>query len=104
VQSVDNLQEKHRKKIANTSTLFVRSIMDTIHWDSRLVGLKGARGVGKVTLLLQYVKKNYPLDASTLSITLPGVTLRSVIFNKTFKKWITDKIRIICFVNYPTIH
>lgn len=32
--------------------------MDDINWDSRLIGIKGARGVGKTTLLLQYIKLN----------------------------------------------
>lgn len=33
--------------------------MNKIHWDARLVGIKGARGVGKSTLLLQHIKIHY---------------------------------------------
>jgi uncharacterized protein len=52
---MDALIEKFRRKVALVSTHFVRSAMDSIRWDSRLVGIKGARGVGKTTLLLQHI-------------------------------------------------
>ena len=52
------LFENQERLLQNTSTGFVRSIMDEIDWDIHLVGIKGARGVGKSTLLLQYIKLN----------------------------------------------
>lgn len=36
-----------------------RDLMDEIDWRDRLIGIKGARGVGKTTFLLQYAKKNF---------------------------------------------
>lgn len=56
---MEQIIEKFRKRIANTETIFVRSIMYHINWEARLIGLKGARGVGKTTLLLQYIKLNH---------------------------------------------
>lgn len=53
---MEQLIERFRKKIAQTQTNFVRSIMFQINWEARLIGLKGARGVGKTTLLLQFIK------------------------------------------------
>lgn len=47
--------------------------MDRIHWDARLIGIKGARGVGKTTLLLQYIKENLPIDESTLYVSLDNI-------------------------------
>lgn len=35
--------------------------MDEIDWSSRLIGIKGTRGVGKTTLLLQYAKEQFAL-------------------------------------------
>src|ERR1035437_871084 len=70
---MNTLKEKHRKKIANTSTAFIRSAMDSINWNSRLMGIKGARGVGKTTLLLQYIKLHYPSDANTLYVSLDDI-------------------------------
>ncbi len=56
---MNNLIEKFRRKIGEIQTDSVRSIMYSIHWKSRLIGLKGARGVGKTTLLLQHIKVHY---------------------------------------------
>ena len=50
------LFEKQERLLQNTSTYFVRNIMNEIDWDLHLLGIKGARGVGKSTLLLQYIK------------------------------------------------
>lgn len=36
-----------------------RALMDEIDWNDRLIGIKGARGVGKTTFLLQYARKNF---------------------------------------------
>lgn len=54
----ENLLEISAKKIRNTKENFVRSIDKAINWNSRLIGVRGARGCGKTTLLLQHLKKN----------------------------------------------
>ena len=48
--------EQYRNKLKYTPTAVVRSALNEIQWNSRLIGIKGARGVGKTTLLLQYIK------------------------------------------------
>lgn len=54
---METLFEKFHKKLAATSTDYTRSVMDEIAWnEARLIGIKGARGVGKTTLLFQYIK------------------------------------------------
>jgi len=70
---MDNLQEKFQRKVQETSLDFVRSIMEDIAWDSRLIGLKGARGVGKTTLILQYIKRNLPLNEAVLYVSLDNI-------------------------------
>ena len=67
------LFEKHLRKINATPMHFTRSIMDTIKWEARLIGIKGARGVGKTTLLLQYINKNLPIDKATLYVSLDSI-------------------------------
>ncbi len=39
-----------------------RALMDEINWQDRLIGIKGSRGVGKTSFLLQYAKENFDLD------------------------------------------
>jgi len=53
---MEELFEKYQQKIKFTPINFVRSVMEEINWEARLIGIKGARGTGKTTLLLQYIK------------------------------------------------
>jgi len=70
---MDSIIEKFQQKIESTSLDFVRSRINTINWNPRLIGIKGPRGVGKTTLILQYIKKNLPLDSSTLYVSLDNI-------------------------------
>ena len=56
---MEKLIELFRKKIASTSLDFVRSLESQINWDARLVCIRGARGTGKTTLMLQHIKKTF---------------------------------------------
>ena len=71
---METLFKKHDQYMANTPTEIIRDIMDEIHWDSRLIAIIGARGVGKSTLIRQFIKKNYPVyDRSVLYCSLDSV-------------------------------
>ena len=67
------LIEKFRRRLNKISLDFIRSIMYEINWDARLIGIRGARGVGKTTLLLQYIKKNLPMDHTVLYVSLDNI-------------------------------
>ncbi|WP_292264848.1 AAA family ATPase [Butyricimonas sp.] len=58
------LQDRHHKLLLETDTRFHRYMYDRINWNSRMIGLTGPRGVGKTTLVLQYIKENLPTDIS----------------------------------------
>lgn len=47
-----------------------RDLMDEIDWNDRLIGIKGTRGVGKTTFLLQYAKEKFGTDRSCLFINM----------------------------------
>ena len=70
---MDTLLEKSFRKKENVSLNFIRSIMADIQWNHRLIGIKGARGVGKTTLLLQYMKQFLPQDTSSLYVSLDNI-------------------------------
>lgn len=53
-----------------SSTLVRRDLMDEIDWNHRMIGIKGTRGVGKTTFLLQYAKERFGSDRSCLYINL----------------------------------
>jgi predicted AAA+ superfamily ATPase len=68
-----SLYEKYIRKLEATPIVFSRGLLDVIRWDARLIGIKGARGVGKTTLILQYIKKNIPVDESSLYVSLDNI-------------------------------
>lgn len=70
---MERLQEKFQRRIKQTSLSFVRGQIENIAWEARLIGIKGARGVGKTTLLLQYIKKNFPLNEEILYVSLDDI-------------------------------
>lgn len=43
--------------IAKTNTNFKRYLFDQVDWSDRLIGIKGSRGTGKTTLVLQHIKE-----------------------------------------------
>ena len=61
--------------IRATTFLFRRDFIDKIEWDERLIGLIGARGVGKTTLMLQHLTENTDLKEETLYITIDNLAM-----------------------------
>jgi Predicted ATPase (AAA+ superfamily) len=65
---MEKLFEYSNKLIQEADTSFLRYMYDEINWESRMIGLIGPRGVGKTTLILQYIKQNLN-SADTLYVT-----------------------------------
>ncbi len=70
---MDKLRQQFYEKYALIQTNNVRSFADEIDWDNRLIGIKGSRGVGKTTLILQYIKLNFKPNKSVLYISLDSL-------------------------------
>ena len=49
----------HTYLVEHTNAPVRRLLMDEIDWSQRMIGIKGTRGVGKTTFLLQYAKENF---------------------------------------------
>ncbi len=49
----------HIYLVEHTHAPVRRTLMDEINWDDRMIGIKGTRGVGKTTFLLQYAKEKF---------------------------------------------
>lgn len=52
------LYQKFETLLQSTTTDFKRYLYDRVSWDSRMIGIIGARGVGKTTMILQHIKEN----------------------------------------------
>lgn len=56
---MDAFFRTHTYLVEHVNAPVRRRLMDEINWDDRLIGIKGTRGVGKTTFLLQYAKERY---------------------------------------------
>ena len=57
---METLFEKSDQYLQTTPMKFIRESIGEIDWSSRLIAIQGAKGVGKSTLMRQYIKLNYP--------------------------------------------
>lgn len=55
---MEELLEVSEQLIITTQVEFKRYLYSTVDWSEKLIGIKGARGTGKTTLLLQYLHES----------------------------------------------
>jgi hypothetical protein len=63
MKTLESLLNTQRSLLKPVNKVFVRSLYDKINWDQRLICIKGPRGSGKTTMLLQHLK--FALGATT---------------------------------------
>lgn len=61
---MQHLIENYRRQLQLTKTTFLRYLYSQVNWNSRLVGIVGARGVGKTTMMLQHIKMEMDVNRS----------------------------------------
>ena len=64
------LFNNYHRKIAKIDLRFKRYLYEQINWTARIISIKGARGVGKTTMLLQHILENYEDIDKTLYASL----------------------------------
>ena len=70
---MEKLVNNSVKKIETVNLNFKRFLIDKINWNRRLIGIKGARGTGKTTMLLQYIKENIGIIDEVLYVSLDNI-------------------------------
>ena len=74
-EDIERIYRISATKIADTLLSLKRYAYDEIDWNSRLIGLRGARGVGKTTLLLQKILESGAERDTSLYLSLDSVWL-----------------------------
>ena len=69
-QKMEAFYQTHAYLVEHTNAPVRRTLMDEIDWNNRLIGIKGTRGVGKTTFLLQYAKEYFGTDRSCLYVNM----------------------------------
>ena len=68
--SMEKLYQKFFEKIARIQVQSVRDFIYKIDWSNRMIGIKGSRGVGKTTIILQHIKTSYEINNKVLYVSL----------------------------------
>ena len=71
IVSIEGLYRTSSRLVAQTSTNFHRYMYGKIFWDAWLIAIKGARGTGKTTMMLQRIKEEFksnPQNALYISL------------------------------------
>ena len=71
------LQRAYHRLIREMEVSQFRYLYDKIRWTNRLIGIMGARGTGKTTLLLQHIKKTFPDRDKALYVSLDNLWFAS---------------------------
>jgi hypothetical protein len=67
---MQNLYRYSSSLITDSDLRFKRYLFNQIDWNDRLIGITGARGIGKTTLLLQHIKQSFGTSEEALYVSL----------------------------------
>jgi uncharacterized protein len=74
---MEKLFDRSNNLVKLTRLNFQRYLLDQINWDNRLIAIRGARGVGKTTLLLQHIKISQQTGREVIYISLDDLYFSS---------------------------
>lgn len=117
---MDSFIRTHRYLVEHVQAPVRRLLMDEVDWSHRLIGIKGSRGVGKTTFLLQYAKERFGTSPQCLYINFNNFyftqhTLvefagefyrnggRTLLIDQTFKYENWSKELRQCYELYPEL-
>src|SRR5665647_2292179 len=70
---METLYKYYRKRIETEKSSMFRYLHTDIDWNDRLIGLIGARGTGKTTMLLQHIKQTFADKSKALYVSLDNL-------------------------------
>ena len=63
----------YNRRLEATNCNYIRYLYPSIDWDEPLIGIKGARGVGKTTMLLQHINLAFPNRNNAFYVSLDNI-------------------------------
>jgi len=88
--SLQLMYENCNNLLQRTSLTHKRYLYNKINWDLKSIGILGQRGLGKTTMMLQYIKENFTHTDKALYITLDNPYIQSISlieFAKEFEQY-----------------
>ena len=118
---METFYKTHKYLVEHVQSPVRRLLMDEIDWRHRLIGIKGSRGVGKTTFLIQYAKEHFGTDRKCLYVNFNSFNFteqtlvefagefcaqggRTLLLDQTFKYENWSKELRECYDHYPKLH
>ena len=76
-QDVQSIIKTYHNFLSTVSLDYQRPLIHAINWEDRLIEIKGAKGVGKTTLMLQHILQTFPNVDDTLYASLDNLWFQS---------------------------
>ena len=70
---MERLKQISESRLQSIKTDFTRFLAGEIHWEDRMIGISGARGAGKTTLILQHMKNSLPDGTDAMYASLDDI-------------------------------
>lgn len=77
LQDIQPLLTVYHRRLSTTDGRFERFLHNQINWEPRLIGIRGSRGVGKTTLLLQHIKKTFAHADDVIWLSLDNIWFKT---------------------------
>lgn len=118
---MESFYKTHNYLVEKVQSPVRRQLMDEIDWNHRLIGIKGSRGVGKTTFLLQYAKENFGNSRCCLYVNFNNFYFtqhnlvefaddfckqggKTLLIDQTFKYENWSKELRECYERFPQLH
>ncbi|NOX46542.1 MAG: ATP-binding protein [Chlorobi bacterium] len=87
---MENLRKKYLRLLNSIDLSPKRFLFDNITWDDQLIILKGQRGTGKTTLILQHIKSHFSDLSQTLYISLDDIHFSKNTISEVVDEFVKD--------------
>lgn len=74
---METLFRAFNRRLEETQTDYIRYLYSSIEWNERLIGIKGAKGVGKTTMMLQHIRLTFPDHTKAFYASLDNIWFSS---------------------------
>ena len=73
MEGLDEILRIYNRRLQGTPEGFKRYLIDKIDWRDNLIAIKGAKGTGKTTMLLQHIKESFADKDKALYLSLDNL-------------------------------
>lgn len=77
IDNIDEILKSYRNRLAAVKLNFHRELYNQIDWEDRLICIKGPKGTGKTTMMLQRIKESFHDTEKALYISLDNLWFAS---------------------------